>query len=102
MADEELAFPVAARPFRTGVNLCIVGLYHLRATGTGRYENTLKLHTVWFVRLAGVAAASAVPQMQALIKNAANNKIDVIGGPAKGASRKLYARLWLKLKPKDL
>ena len=40
--------------------------------------------------------------MQELIKNATKNKIDIIGGPAEGAVRRLYARLWLRLKPKNL
>jgi hypothetical protein len=102
VADEKVAFPVAALPFIAGVNTGVIGLYQLRTMGAGRYESTLKLYTVWFLRLASAAAASAVPQMQQLIKNAATNKIDIIGGPEEGTVRKLYAKLWLKLKPKDL
>ncbi len=102
VADEKVAFPVAALPFITAVNTGIIGLYQLRAMGAGRYESTLKLYAVWFMRLASAAAASAVPQMQQLIKNAAANKIEIIGGPEEGTARKLYAKLWLKLKPKNL
>ena len=102
VADEKVAFPVAALPFITAVNTGIIGLYQLRTMGAGRYESTLKLYAVWFMRLASAAAASAVPQMQQLIKNAAANKIEIIGGPEEGTARKLYAKLWLKLKPKNL
>lgn len=102
VADEKVAFPVAALPFITTVNTGIIGIYQLRATGAGRYESTLKLYLVWFMRLASAAAASAVPQMEQVIKNAAANKIEVIGGAEESTMRKLYARLWLKLKPKNL
>lgn len=102
VADEKVAFPVAALPFITAVNTGIIGVYQLRSMGAGRYESTLKLYAVWFSRLVSAAAASAVPQMQQLIKTAAANKIEIIGGPEEGTARKLYAKLWLKLKPKNL
>lgn len=102
VADEKVAFPVAALPFITAVNRGIIGLYQLRATGAGRYESTLKLYTVWFMRLAGADAARAMPQIKQLIATAAANKIEIIGSREEVTARKLYARLWLKLKPKSL
>ena len=102
VADEKVAFPVAALPFVGAVNTGIIGLYQLRAMGAGKYESTLKLYGIWFLRLASAAAASAMPQMQELIAKAATNKIDIIGGPEEGSVRGLYAKLWLKLKPKNL
>lgn len=102
VADERVAFPVAALPFITAVNTGIIGLYQLRATGAGRYESALKLYMVWFVRLYSAAAAPAVKQMQELIKKATTNKIEIIGGPEEGKLQKLYAKIWLRLKPKNL
>jgi hypothetical protein len=102
VADERVAFPVAGAPFMGGVNMCVVPLYHLRATGQGRFQSTMTLYSMWINRVAGAAAASLLPSMREWMKKAETNRVELIGISKPSNWQTMYSKLWLKLKPKDL
>jgi len=74
LADEDIGFSEAARPFCQGAAEMMPVTFHLRQKNLGRYESSVKLYEMWSRRLVVEAAA---PVMKAMgdLKKAAEERI---------------------------
>jgi hypothetical protein len=79
VADEDIGYRETALAFCEGLAFTMAGLYHLRSQNRGRYDSAIRLFEVWNRRTTARAVAPFMSSMQALIDQANNDQIKIIG-----------------------
>lgn len=79
VADEDIGYRETALAFCEGLSFLMAALYHLRSQNRGRYDSAIRLFEVWNRRTTARAVAPFMSSMQALIDQANNDKIKIIG-----------------------
>jgi hypothetical protein len=79
VADEDIGYRETALAFCEGLNYSMAALYHLRSQNRGRFDSSIRLFEIWNRRTAARAVAPFMSSMQALIAQANNDKIKIIG-----------------------
>lgn len=79
VADEDIGYRETALSYCEGINFCMVALYHLRSQNRGRFDSAIRLFELWNRRTTARAVAPFMSSMQALIDQASNDKIKIIG-----------------------
>ena len=80
VADEDVGYRETAVAYCAGLSFAMGGLYHLRTQNHGNYDSAIRLFEIWNRRTAARAVAPFMSSMQALIAQAENDKIKIVGG----------------------
>jgi hypothetical protein len=79
VADEDIGYRETALAFCEALPFCMAAIYLFRTKNRGRFDSTIRLYEIWTRRTAARAAAPLMSSMQALIAQAGNDKIKIIG-----------------------
>lgn len=79
VADEGVGYRETVAAFCQGVEMAIIGIYHLRTTTFVRYESTIKLYEIWNRRLVAARLSQAMKPMQQIIDQAGKDRIKGTG-----------------------